>query len=127
MYVFQDVPGKGNGFVALQRISKGTRIFSEEPIITLPSRAPLNEQLRTSICSQVDVLSTDQRRDFLSMPNIHEYKARAEQYIGIFRSNALPAELEGRSSSKHAVSTTHAITIHKRAGTRTSSDTQSMR
>jgi hypothetical protein len=35
MYAFRDVPGKGKGLVAIEKISKGTRILSEEPTITV--------------------------------------------------------------------------------------------
>lgn len=35
MYALRDVPGKGKGLVAIEKISKGTRILSEEPIITV--------------------------------------------------------------------------------------------
>jgi len=71
MYALQDVPGKGKGLVAIEKISKGTRILSEELIITVPRNEPDSERLRTSICQQVDALSEHQRRAFLSMHNIH--------------------------------------------------------
>ena len=50
MYALQDVSGKGKGLVAIEKISKGTRILSEEPIITVPRNEPVSERLRTSIC-----------------------------------------------------------------------------
>ncbi|TVY37547.1 SET domain-containing protein, partial [Lachnellula occidentalis] len=65
-YALQDMPGKGKGLVAIENISKGTRILSEEAVVT--------------------------RLDFLSMHNIHPYRNAAEQYLGIFRTNSLPAE-----------------------------------
>lgn len=49
MYALQDVPGKGKGLVAIEKIPKGTRILSEEPIITIPRNEPVSERLRTSI------------------------------------------------------------------------------
>jgi hypothetical protein len=98
MYVLQDVPGRGKGLVAIEMISKGTRILSEEPIITAPG-VLLNElnreQLRTSIRQQVNDLSEHQRRAFLSMHSIHAYRNDAEQYLGIIRTNALPIGTEG--------------------------------
>jgi hypothetical protein len=102
MYVLQDVPGKGKGLVAIEKISKGTRILSEEPIITVPGiprNDPDNEQLRTSICQQVNALSEHQRRAFLSMHNIHAYRNAAEQYLGIIRTNALPIGTEGNEGA----------------------------
>jgi hypothetical protein len=43
LYALQDVPGKGKGLVAIEKISKGTRILSEKPIITVPRNAPVSE------------------------------------------------------------------------------------
>jgi hypothetical protein len=62
MYALQDMPGKGKGLMTIEKISKGTRILSEEPIITVPHNKPVSERLRTSICQQVDALSEHQRR-----------------------------------------------------------------
>jgi hypothetical protein len=54
MHALQDVPGKGNGLVAIEKISKGTRILSEEPIITIPRNEPNSERLHlpASRCPQ---------------------------------------------------------------------------
>ncbi|KAK3167162.1 hypothetical protein OEA41_010288 [Lepraria neglecta] len=95
IYALRDVPGKGKGLVAIEKISKGTRILSEEPIITVPRNKPDSEQLRISICQQVDALSEYQRRAFLSIHNIHVYRNTAEQYLGIVRTNALPIKTNG--------------------------------
>jgi hypothetical protein len=94
MYALQDVPGKGKGLVAIEKISKGMRILSEEAVVTV-SESVGSERLRTSICKQVEALGENQRRDFLSMHNIHPYRNAAEQYLGIFRTNSLPAEAVG--------------------------------
>ncbi|OAL54572.1 hypothetical protein IQ07DRAFT_628371 [Pyrenochaeta sp. DS3sAY3a] len=94
IYALQDVPEKGKGLVAREKISKGTRILSEEAVVTL-SESVGSERLRTSICKQVEALSENQRREFLSMHNIHPYRNAAEQYLGIFRTNSLPAEAIG--------------------------------
>ncbi|KAI4114452.1 MAG: hypothetical protein LQ345_004763 [Seirophora villosa] len=89
MYALQDVPGKGKGLVATEKISRGTRILSEEPIITV-SYDNDSEQLRISTYRQVGALDEQQRRAFLSMHNIHAYRNPAEQYHGIIQTNALP-------------------------------------
>ena len=78
MYAFQDVPRKGKGLVAIEKVSKGTRILSEEPTIIVPHDEPDSERLRTSIYQQVDALSEYQRQAFLSMHNIHAYENVAE-------------------------------------------------
>jgi hypothetical protein len=95
MYAFRDMSGKGKGLVAIEKISKGTRILSEEPTITVPHDEPDSERLRTSIYQQVDALSEYQRQAFLSMHNIHAYRNVAEQYLGIVRINALPIRTDG--------------------------------
>jgi len=95
MYAIQDVPGKGKGLVAIEKILKGTRILCEEPIITTPQDEPDSEKLRTSIGQQVDALSEYQRQAFLSMHNIHAYGNIAEKYLGIVRTNGLPIGTDG--------------------------------
>jgi Heterokaryon incompatibility protein (HET)/SET domain len=94
IYALQDVPGRGIGLVAREKIFKGTRILSEEAVVTV-SESVGSKRLRTSICQQVEALSENQRRDFLSMHNIHPYRNAAEQYLGIVRTNSLPAEAVG--------------------------------
>lgn len=94
MYALQDAVGKGKGLFATEKISKGTRILSEEAVITLSEQVS-SERLGTSIRQQVDALSEHQRQAFLSMHNIHPYKNTTEQCLGIFRTNSLPAEAVG--------------------------------
>ncbi|KAF8859117.1 hypothetical protein BDZ45DRAFT_783673 [Acephala macrosclerotiorum] len=94
MYALQDVPGKGKGLVAIEKISKGMRILSEEAVVTV-SESVGSERLRTSICKQVEALGQNQRRDFLSMHNIHLYRNAAKQYLRIFQTNSLLAEAVG--------------------------------
>jgi SET domain len=95
MYALQDVLGKGKGLVAIEKISKGTRILSEEPIIAIPRNGMNSERLQISIYQQVATLSEHQQRAFLSMHNIHPYRDAAERYLGIFQTNSLPAEAVG--------------------------------
>jgi hypothetical protein len=95
MYAIWDVPSKGKGLIAIEKISRGTRILSEEPIITLPESETNAKRLQKSIAQQVDALSDSQRQAFLSMHNIHPYKNVTEQYLGIIRTNALPIEADG--------------------------------
>lgn len=95
LYALQDLPGKGKGLIAIENISKGTRIVSEEPIITVPRREPNGKRLRKRVCRQVDSLSEHQRQAFLSMHNIHTYGNAAERYVGIVRTNGLPIRNDG--------------------------------
>jgi hypothetical protein len=89
MYALQEVPGKGKGLVATRKIPKGTRILSEEPIIRVSEAVLDSQTLRASIRRQVDALTPDQRRAFLSMHNIHADDV-VSRYHGIIRTNALP-------------------------------------
>ncbi|KAL2070227.1 hypothetical protein VTL71DRAFT_13253 [Oculimacula yallundae] len=91
-YVLQDVPGKGQGLIATKQISKGTRILSEKPMIVLPENKLNMRELQTSISQQVATLDRDQKRAFLSMHNLYPYSNSAEQYIGIYHTNSLPAD-----------------------------------
>lgn len=90
----QDIPGKGKGLVAVRDIIKGTRIISEEPIITVPSNEDDIHKLCGAITQQVDALTNDQRQNFLSMHNLYPYKNASEQYLGIFKTNGLPIEAD---------------------------------
>ncbi|KAG6132050.1 hypothetical protein E4U12_003370 [Claviceps purpurea] len=104
MYALQDIPGKGKGLVATRNIPKGTRILSEQHLITIPTDLD-HEEGRKSICRQLEALSNDQRRAFLSLHNAYpcndmedsdktkdadKVKDAAEQYLDIFSTNALP-------------------------------------
>jgi hypothetical protein len=61
MYTLRDVPGKGKGLVASEKIPKGTRILSEKPVITTPERQRNAEWLKTHIFQQVGSLDEYQR------------------------------------------------------------------
>jgi len=95
MYAIRDVPGKGKGLIATKKISKGTRILSEEPAIAIPYDEPRSKRLQTIVFQQVEALSESQQHTFLSMHNIHAYRSSAEQYLGIVRTNALPIGTNG--------------------------------
>ena len=95
MYGLKDVPGKGKGLVAIENIPKGTRILSEQPVITVPERQKDDEWLKSHISQQVDRLSEQQRQSFFSMHNLYPYQNVAEQSLGIIRTNSLPIEDNG--------------------------------
>ncbi|KAM0236971.1 hypothetical protein ACHAP5_009211 [Fusarium lateritium] len=94
MLTLGEVPGKGNGVIAAQKIAKGTRILNEKPIITVPEDTSDSPALRAYIRRQVDALTWDQRQAFLSMCNIYPGDA-SSQYLGIIRTNALPMDSGG--------------------------------
>lgn len=92
MYTLQDVPGKGKGLIATRKIAKGTRILSEKPLFTVPETEANWEQAQKSIYQKVSALSEQEQLSFLSLHNIHPFKTKAEQYLGIVRTNTLPAD-----------------------------------
>ncbi|KAF1954354.1 SET domain-containing protein [Byssothecium circinans] len=95
MYALRDVPEKGKSLVAIEVIPKGTRILSEQPVITTPEGQEHIEWLKTHISQQVDSLNEHQRQLFLSMHNIYPHQNATEQSLGIFRTNSLPIEADG--------------------------------
>jgi hypothetical protein len=95
IYVISDVPGRGKGLVASEDIPKGTRILSEEPVITIPEGQWGIESLKTHISQQVESLSERQRQSFLSLYNLYPDGNIVEQSLGIFRTNGLPIEAQG--------------------------------
>lgn len=95
MYALRDIPGKGQGLIAIENIPKGTQILSEEPVITVPEGQRDDGWLKTHISRQVDGLSKDQRQSFLSMHNLYPYQNITEQSLGIIRTNSLPIEANG--------------------------------
>ncbi|KAG6304768.1 hypothetical protein E4U45_001165 [Claviceps purpurea] len=88
MHVLQDIPGKGKGLVATREIPKGTRILSEQPLITLPATVP-GEMVPDILCRQWVSVNIDQRTAYLSLHNnfANGIKKGGSQFVGIFYSN----------------------------------------
>jgi hypothetical protein len=95
MYTIKAVLGKGQRLLATEEIPKGTRILSEESVITIPEGNPDEEWLETHINGQVDSLDNIKRQLFLSMHNLYRYNNVSEQYLSICRTNGLPIEAGG--------------------------------
>ncbi|KAG5978505.1 hypothetical protein E4U55_006150 [Claviceps digitariae] len=89
LYALLDVPGKGKGLVATKTIPKGTRILSDEVLITMPLDRCDIEWLYKSIRQQVDALSDHQRQAFLSLRNTFPFQNAMQQYFGIVQTNAI--------------------------------------
>ncbi|KAG8668065.1 hypothetical protein FPOAC2_10167 [Fusarium poae] len=87
----RDIPGKGKGLIATRKIPRGTRILSEESVITVPEGCTDSRSMRASIRRQVDKLNPDQLQAFLDMGNNYP---DASQHYGIVRTNALPMDDE---------------------------------
>lgn len=89
MYDLQEIPGKGKGLIATQKIPQGTRILSEEPLIRVPENLLDSQTQIASIHQQFDSLSPDLQQAFLSLHNIHSNDTTS-RYLGIFQTNGLP-------------------------------------
>lgn len=94
-YVLKDVPGKGRGLIATERIPKGTRILSEQPVVTIPEGRFDHEWLKIHIVQQVNALDERQQQSFYSLHNIYPYQNVSEQWLGIIRTNSFPIEENG--------------------------------
>ena len=70
LYALRDVPGKGKGLVAIEKISKGTRILSEEPVITIPGN---ETQYRTATDIHLPASRHPQRTPAASLPIYAQY------------------------------------------------------
>ncbi|KAG6011181.1 hypothetical protein E4U54_008233 [Claviceps lovelessii] len=108
-YALQDVPGKGKGLVATRDIPKGTRIVSEQALITTSAVGDSMESLQRTVFQKVEALDNDQRLAFQSLRNIHPFQNAAEQYVGIFRTNGLPAEDVGDEAAIFAATVRHLL------------------
>jgi SET domain len=90
LYILTPLPGKGQGLIAVQDISKGTRIISEKPLFRIPRSGIGIEQpaLEKAIDRKLNLLSQDGQRAFLSLYN----NAPGDSYplSGIVKTNALP-------------------------------------
>lgn len=95
IYALKDIPGKGKGLVAAQHIPKGTRILSEQPIVSLLEGQMDETRLKAHVSRQIQALSEQQRHSFLFLHNLYPYQDITEQYLGIIRTNALPIEADG--------------------------------
>lgn len=90
LFILTPLPGKGQGLIAVQDISKGTRIISEKPLFRIPRSGIGIEQpaLEKAIDRKLSLLSQDGRGAFLSLYN----NAPGDSYplSGIVKTNALP-------------------------------------
>ena len=93
MYAIQDVPGKDKGLIATWKITKGTRILCEEPILRFrhfeldPARVD-DEKFSSLFARRVETLSPEKRSQFLAL-----YNPIADvpllKYIGVMKFNGI--------------------------------------
>ena len=91
MYAVQDVSGKGTGLIATRKITKGTRILSEAPLLTMPPLGnieSLSKEDRRLLRQTIDHLAQDKRDAFFALHNAFPDGTDSE-YIGRIQTNAL--------------------------------------
>ncbi|KAM0270877.1 hypothetical protein ACHAQH_009278 [Verticillium albo-atrum] len=96
VYALQDVPGKGLGLFAVTKIIKGTRVFSESPLLRVPRSTNSKKQAGKSLAKDISTLSDDERQAFFSLYNA--FKDEATPELGIVRTNALPLGSDASTS-----------------------------
>jgi hypothetical protein len=88
LYILMPIPGKGQGLIAAQDISKGTRILSEKPLFQIPRFGLEQPAIKKAIGSKLNLLSQDDQRTFLSLHN--NTLGTSDPLTGIAKTNALP-------------------------------------
>jgi len=69
LYILTPIPGKGQGLIAVQDISKGTRILSEMPLVQIQCFGSKLPAIENEIKEKLNLLSQDDQRAFLSLYN----------------------------------------------------------
>ncbi|KAG8667801.1 hypothetical protein FPOAC1_012640 [Fusarium poae] len=81
----QPIPGKGKGLIAIRRITMGTRILIESPLLQSNNAPPAS--LEPILARKLKALTKEQQRQFLSLHNNFPGKY---PFSGIMETNALP-------------------------------------
>jgi len=88
LYAIKPIPGKGQGFIATSKISKGTRILLEAPLFKMPGSVEDVGSAESIVLREVKSLTRDQQRAFLALQNVKG--RRYSPFLGIAQTNMLP-------------------------------------
>lgn len=88
LYTIKPVKGKGLGFVATSKISKGTRILLEIPLFKTSGFTEDIGSAEIIVLREVKSLTKDQQRAFLALQNVQGRKCTP--ILGIVITNMLP-------------------------------------
>lgn len=88
LYAIKPITGKGLGFVATSKISKGTRILLEVPLFKTQDSTEDISSAEIIILRSVKSLTKDQQRAFLALRNAQGHKCTP--VLGIAITNMLP-------------------------------------
>ena len=87
LYKIASIPGKGKSLIALQKITPGTLILSEAPLITTDVILS-GETIESDLARALKSLPRDSQRAFLSLHN--NYPGQGTPLQNIIRSNGYP-------------------------------------
>lgn len=88
LYTIKPITGKGLGFVAFSKISKGTRILLEVPLFKTPGSTEDIGSAEITVLREVRSLTKDQQRAFFALQNSQGRKCTP--VLGIVITNMLP-------------------------------------
>jgi hypothetical protein len=85
-FELRDVPGKGQGVIALANMPRGTRILAEAPLITINKESERNiNKLRGALVEAFNKLSMSRRGEFIQLHNAFPQEGTL---LGIYYTNA---------------------------------------
>lgn len=88
LYTIKPITGKGQGFVAASKISKGTRILLGVPLLKTPDSTGDISSAETIVLREVKNFTKDQQRAFFALQNVQG--RRCTPVLGIVMTNILP-------------------------------------
>jgi hypothetical protein len=88
LYTIQPIHGKGTGWIATSKLTRGTRILSEPPLFKVPRDTNDFQLAERIVVKGLKTLNKDQQRAFFSLHNAHQ--DNDSSFLGIARTNALP-------------------------------------
>jgi hypothetical protein len=89
LYTIKPITGKGLGFIAASKISKGTRILLEVPLFETPDSSEDISSAEIIVLQEVKSLTKDQQRAFFALQNVQR-RNKCSPVLGIAITNMLP-------------------------------------
>jgi hypothetical protein len=89
LYTIKPITGKGLGFIAASKISKGTRILLEVPLFKTPDSTEDIGSAEIIVLREVKSLTKDQQRAFFALQNV-QGRNKCTPVLGIAITNMLP-------------------------------------
>ena len=90
LYNIQPVAGKGLGVIANIKISRGSRIMAESPVLTFKQMYATEGELREAVMQKINDLSPEGKAFFYTL---HQHGPDEDRELEILATNSLPAGL----------------------------------